>query len=523
MRFFRATERKNKRCIKMEYLILASKGLEEFVQEAIAKSLEQYQCTILPLFGESIDYQALLQQLRAAQAKKCTRLARKRQNYEIDNLRECFNHKVGAIRIETGSDIYIGFHGNKTIISCAGVAEGTILLKLSTDAPCFKVLSLRTLGCGPIFAYICHDTSAICNPCKSLDEAKISITEMINNVHVFKKALDLWICAATTAWPRLWPNECDNKYVMQVLSKKSNFELYSFRASCLRTKSESYSYLREALTKVMGDAIPFAWKVDMRNYDIEIVSMVYTNVGTALGLTLLPYQFLSNRNLSSGKLTPDIIPPFVTQGLQNLVSLRPSTAALLLHIANLQEGDVLLDMCAGIGTLPHEASLHPVVAIGGDVDGEKLQPHMSTYAKRMREFHKQSADMMVWDAALLPLRDQFVDVVISDLPFGQKCLSSHEVNQLLTPVVSELARVVVKTTGRLVLLCGAFTPVLDALLANNLFDSPSSIVPVNVGGFAAWIIIVSRNKKPWERHLPNHRARVQKLAQRRRIRQLGTK
>jgi len=59
-----------------------------------------------------------------------------------------------------------------------------------------------------------------------------------------------------------------------------------------------------------------------------------------------------------------------------------------------------------------------------------------------------------WDAALLPLCDRSVDTVVSDLPFGVKCLTAAKLQKLLPLAFRECARVLRPGTGRMVLLCG---------------------------------------------------------------------
>lgn len=122
--------------------------------------------------------------------------------------------------------------------------------------------------------------------------------------------------------------------------------------------------------------------------------------------------------------------------------------------------------------------------------------------------HSQSrgaVDMNGWDATMLPLRDSFVDAVISDIPFGQKCLTHNELHAFMSGFIYECARVLTKNTGKMILLCGDYEIVHSTLASLNersarsssleekVFRLPcESVFPVNISGILAWVIVVHR-------------------------------
>jgi hypothetical protein len=655
--------------IDAEYIIVAARGLERFVVESITAALtfdsddhdedasRKYHCRIQPLFqnyqndcgSQKASHDELLGKLRVAQEKKLKKAraknAQKSRQQEsnkgnngnkrpkvdddhVEALHQELSFRAGTVTVDVppcrkGDKpltryMNIGFHQKiptinndndkncQIITSCPGAVEGTVLLKLVTNAPPLQVLSLRTLGVGPILAYVKHKEERVSNNTNtnsmasgsgsqhdSLEAAEKEMTRFMggnNNgsdnddtgilLHSYTKALELWHRAASTCWPSLWPDTITEErratFQADLESKCRGQHPYSFRASCMRTQSSQFVDIsRESLLGSIGSGFPWRdvarrlkennkcqdcahqadrdgkdvpvmdWKVDLTKYDFELVVFIYGAQEMALGITLLPYQHIGKRNFAGGKLPPDITPPYIMQGMDDIVTLRPSTAALLLHLANLKEGDIVVDPCAGIGTIPQEATfLHNnprVISLGGDV-GSRLRSYMEHYIQKLRQCNKSqrsaseivpgrnsnkgAADMMAWDATLLPLRNECVDVIVSDLPFGQKCLSLTEVVTILPPLCSEMARVLRPVTGRCVLLCGSFQVVLQALLEITpkstptnvnqclLFGPPSSIIPVNIGGFTAWIIIIQRSQFEWQ-PLQNHRTRVQKLTKRR--------
>jgi hypothetical protein len=133
---------------------------------------------------------------------------------------------------------------------------------------------------------------------------------------------------------------------------------------------------------------------------------------------------------------------------------------------------------------------------------------------------KSSSLLVAWDAAHLPMRTNCVDVVVSDLPFGQQCLSATTLNQLLPLVFLECARVLTPTTGRMVLLAGG-SPI--ALIANiekvsgKYWKKPLiRVSPVSIGGILAWIFKVDRNGEVFDRDSTREQLTLaRKIAQRR--------
>lgn len=100
----------------------------------------------------------------------------------------------------------------------------------------------------------------------------------------------------------------------------------------------------------------------------------------------------------------------------------------------------VLNLCCGSGTLLIErAALGPATAlIGCDISPTALE--CARVNVEAAGFGEQTI-LHPWNAAQLPLPDQSVDVVLSDLPFGQR-VGSHRENELLYPcLITEATRV----------------------------------------------------------------------------------
>ena len=124
------------------------------------------------------------------------------------------------------------------------------------------------------------------------------------------------------------------------------------------------------------------------------------------------------------------------------------------------------------------------------------------------------SSLLSWDATLLPIRGNSIDVIISDLPFGVRCMSSKKLKSFLPLLLAECARCLRAKTGKLTLLCGSYQTVFEGLNQVNteypLFENPQSLIPINIGGLSAWIVQVKRSNNIALR-FKNHRQRSAKI------------
>jgi len=278
------------------------------------------------------------------------------------------------------------------------------------------------------------------------------------------------------------------------------------------------------------DSVGGGWKVNLKKFDIELVTIIVPGSPGrwAFGISLLPYQFCKSKTFAHGVIPPDISSPYyggVDSTRPNssavfdssVIRLRPSTAQILLSVADLKPGDVVLDPFVGIGTIAVEADRFDssVIGIGGDL--ALVDPSFSRSARDLGG----NGFLAAWDSSCLPLRTASIDVVVSDLPFGQKCLSTNILNQLMPLVFWQCARAL-RPGGRMVLLCGS-TPVSLVSFVEELsgmyWEKPfSRFSPVTIGGLVAWVIHVRRNHiifDPCEEEEARYKARARKMVGRR--------
>jgi len=114
--------------------------------------------------------------------------------------------------------------------------------------------------------------------------------------------------------------------------------------------------------------------------------------------------------------------------------MMPRMARALVNIACTNEGDVVLDPFCGTGGILIEAELLGMRTIGSDFD-----PFMIGGSR----MNAKETSFLLGDATSLPFRDQSVDSVVTDFPYGQSvCIrKSDTMDQLYGDALDEVRRV----------------------------------------------------------------------------------
>jgi tRNA (guanine6-N2)-methyltransferase len=120
--------------------------------------------------------------------------------------------------------------------------------------------------------------------------------------------------------------------------------------------------------------------------------------------------------------------------VQRAGSLKPSVAAAMLRLAGVESGMHLLDPCCGVGTILIEGAATGATAQGGDIDPEAVaaaQANASALAIAIQE----------WDARELPLENQSVERIVTNLPWGKQIKIDDDLGRFYRDVCAELERV----------------------------------------------------------------------------------
>ena len=182
-------------------------------------------------------------------------------------------------------------------------------------------------------------------------------------------------------------------------------------------------------------------------------------------------------------------------------SLRPTLAAAMVYLSRPRPGDRFCDPMCGAGTiLAERAQAGPYrLLVGGDIDPHALQAaraNLRSLARALPLSAWQLDDLRggtvlhEWDAQALSLCRGSLDVVVSNLPFGEQIGSHQENLALYERFFSQLTRVL-EPGGRAVLLTS------ERELMRSLIECHPSLrrerqVLVGVLGQAARIYVLRR-------------------------------
>ena len=363
------------------YLVPVPRGLQHVVIEMLQNQSKGYQLTVQKI-GEILEESSIK-----------------------DVLNDSTKLPGSSFHEGVEKHLSIGYHGDQKVWCIPGVWEGSVWLRIITNAPVSLMTDMKCLG--PMLASVkVWENLHLSNDC---DETLKVVRKFMNLEYneSFALAVNLWKSHVLSSWP---------------LSDDQRQTIYSgsikFRASCTRSQSKKqYSYSREDFLKgIVDDVIPkiFKWTVDLTTYHVEVVLLMLSPTTLAIGLTLRPYQLLGANNFHKNSLPPDISPPYMSGGaLSGVLRLRPTTANILLQLASLEPGDIVLDPCVGIGTIPIQISKQ-AVGLGGDLVliPASLAGVANSYVKKLGANFQKSANLVGWDASWLPLRSKSIDDVV---------------------------------------------------------------------------------------------------------------
>jgi len=260
-----------------------------------------------------------------------------------------------------------------------------------------------------------------------------------------------------------------------------------FRATATRTGTHVFSSMESACHLGGGVNDHFHWKVDLKNFDLEVVVYIVDNF-ISVGIQLTK-ESQSLRNITHFGPT----------------TLKPNISYCLLKSSQAKPGDVICDPMCGGGSIPLEGahSLPGVFNLGGDNHslavsnaGENIQSYSSKKTKEGGTPYTINMSAVQWDVYCLPLRDACVDHIVTDLPFGKK-IGSKERNMFLYPkALKEMARVC-RPSGRAILLTHHKEAMKKAL--NKLRDHWRFMETrrINMGGLNVAVYMLVRTDKPY--------------------------
>jgi len=234
---------------------------------------------------------------------------------------------------------------------------------------------------------------------------------------------------------------------------------------------------REEVTRAIAETL--GWRNDPSHWSVNLdVSADAVTSGTAraeLGPWAWAARFGSFERL-----------PATTPG---------PVAAGMLRLAKLQDGQTLLDVCGGVGTVPVlDGLLRSGRSITVDNDSASIAA-----AERNVASHDLAGrvDVLGADATDLPLADASVDRVVSDLPFGKR-IGSNELNKTLYPAILREIERVLTADGRCLLLSDDKRVFVESVAkARGLKIAGERVIRYN--GVTPTAYILRRSRRPKRR------------------------
>ncbi|KAI8140707.1 S-adenosyl-L-methionine-dependent methyltransferase [Fennellomyces sp. T-0311] len=234
------------------------------------------------------------------------------------------------------------------------------------------------------------------------------------------------------------------------------------------------------------------WKVSLQEFDYEIVG-TWTREANK---TLLDLANTSDEEqpilLWIGVTMKTLDPKYRNRKFFGKTSLNPCIAYCLARLANPKAGQVVLDMCAGTGTIPIEGAscYRNALWIGNEV-------HEKTLCDKARGnvLHTglSNVELLLGDGRRLCLRDESVDIILTDLPWGFREGSFVTIQKLYPKFMRQIGRVL-RSKGKAYIVTQGhklFNRVLGYPWCKELW-SVDEVKPIAIGGYKVSLYILCK-------------------------------
>mmetsp|Transcript_30675 Transcript_30675/g.89200 ORF Transcript_30675/g.89200 Transcript_30675/m.89200 type:complete len:390 (+) Transcript_30675:436-1605(+) len=325
------------------------------------------------------------------------------------------------------------------------------------------------------------------------------IESFLQKTDLWDQALHLWRHHMRIEQQRfvdgsMWNGEVISKEQISAKDWTEKLGAVPFRASCLRDGHHGDVKSQDIMV-AMGEGVTgrhSGWRVKLTGYDMEVMAIVFHS-SLAYGIHL---------NVRNNRRTQDVPSQdrqHLVSGLDRRIRLRPSTAHLMLRMADVHKmpaGSVVLDPMAGIGTIPLEAARHyPVRGMAVDTDEPVVDNAQDNVRHATRNnLMKGTVEARVGDAGQLDgIQDESVDAIVTDMPFNNVCRMNLS---LLRRTLQEIARLL-KDHAPAVLLSRAG----DIIVDNVQQDTGAGVWhicgrhAVNIGGLEATVVVLRRQPR----------------------------
>jgi len=368
----------------------------------------------------------------------------------------------------------------KELLGCEGrVHRGRVIFDIPLKSA-KQTLKLRTVN--NLWVLVGH-THKFVYP-ESSEEQLVSLADFAQQ-QTWTKALQVWKDVLEFKGTLISQEKENIEDTSPAKKPKLEEELPSFRCTCYRTGPNHKFRSSEAQIAVGGRIHDkFNWNPKMKDYNMEVViNCDLDQVYLAIALT--------NKSLFNRSLTH-----------LGHCSLKPTTAAALVRLAKALPGDIVLDPMCGGGSIPLEGSLMNTGAffLGGEIDPagiDRCQKNLLGVSSLHNLPRAPPMDCFQWSALTPCLRDNSVDVIISDLPFGKRSGSKADNRVLYPNTMLAMARLVRPDTGRAVLLTQDKNSMFKTFSKIKKYWKLDRFFGVNIGGLKGLVYLFSRTAEKY--------------------------
>ncbi|XP_072133719.1 THUMP domain-containing protein 2 isoform X3 [Mobula birostris] len=205
-----------------------------------------------------------------------------------------------------------------------------------------------------------------------------------------------------------------------------------FRVSCRCSGKIAKKFTSQELGKAIGIALSreFGWKAELRNPMLEIY-IHFNDNHCVVGIPILRLPLASRDYIKS-------------------TGLRSTVAWAMASLSDIQVGSLVLDPMCGLGTILLEAAKEWPNAYYHGIDNTAIQLQMASVNVCFAKL-ESNIDLTRASVTELPLLTESIDVVICDIPFGQKFKITQDTKAMMPCILKEMVRVL-RGDGTLVLL-----------------------------------------------------------------------
>ena len=346
-------------------------------------------------------------------------------------------------------------------ISVMKVIIGKVFFRTSCDP--LTLMSLKSVE--RLFVTVFHSKQFLCT--SKTKVAFLNLTNLIEKEINWQSCLNQWITF------KEFSNEENDTCVSNLrqsishLTNNYNFgtestepapkrkcpECLGFRVSCKSTGIVRKHFNSQKLSQFVGCLLTnvCGWRTDLKNPQLEV------------------YIHASEEYFTVG--FPVISKPLSQRNYLNHIALRSTVCyAMLLSLGDLPNGYILLDPMCGAGTLITEAAVNypDILIFGIDIDFSQLKKaHENVYGANC----SSKVELFHADVTNLPMKNESINAIICDFPFGNKFGTPEDVKKLLPLAIKEMNRVLT-VRGKVILL-------VNEALKNFLLDTISDLKNIN--------------------------------------------